>query len=484
MSYVIIPLRQHPELRDGAAAWFHQKWGIPEETYRESMDRCLTGARVPQWYLALDGDRIVGGCGVIENDFHPRRDLTPNLCALYVEEDHRGRGIAGDMLRRVCVDMAEAGIRTLYLLTDHEGFYERYGWEYLCPVQGDGEETPSRMYRHRQPLVLYGTQPTALQQQRVIKRDRPTRWLMGSMWALGVMLGLGALGIGQYGDGAALPPLTAALLTALGLGIFSALRVSSRRSRGDRQKMLCRQAALQGGTLTRIYPDRVEQRSSRWGEGLPLDGSLRLTEYPDLLVLERGAGQILLRGEDLTDSQAEEAAALIREALPPENRFLVGRFRGSRRAPMAPLSLAESPLCFEQVPAGYQPTAPDVPGTAAAAGAACLLCAGLLTALYSLTPWVWLDLLIFLLGTGGAAACFLWLFSLLLKRPGRETALLSFTGAGLGISRGGGHRFLDPGGIRAIRTGDGALILTPEGDYRLRWTDAKNRQQLEWLLFG
>ena len=27
--------------------------------------------------------------GVIENDFHDRKDLTPNVCAVYTEEDCR-----------------------------------------------------------------------------------------------------------------------------------------------------------------------------------------------------------------------------------------------------------------------------------------------------------------------------------------------------------------------------------------------------------
>ena len=44
-------------------------------------------------------------------------------------------------------DMKEKGISTLYLLTDHTAFYERYGWEFYCLAQGDGEEKPSRMYR-------------------------------------------------------------------------------------------------------------------------------------------------------------------------------------------------------------------------------------------------------------------------------------------------------------------------------------------------
>ena len=33
--------------------------------------------------------------------------------------------------------------------TDHTGFYERYGWEFLCMVQGNDEDELSRMYIHR-----------------------------------------------------------------------------------------------------------------------------------------------------------------------------------------------------------------------------------------------------------------------------------------------------------------------------------------------
>ena len=38
-------------------------------------------------------------------------------------------------------------ISPLYLITDHTGFYERYGWEFFCMVQGSDPE-PSRMYVH------------------------------------------------------------------------------------------------------------------------------------------------------------------------------------------------------------------------------------------------------------------------------------------------------------------------------------------------
>lgn len=150
MDASLLNLRERPDLLDRAAAWFHEKWGVPLEAYRESMERCLRREfPVPQWYLAVNGEKILGGLGVIENDFHDRKDLAPNVCAVYVEEACRRRGVAGALLNHACADMAAMGVSTLYLLTDHTSFYERYGWEFFCMARGDGEERPSRMYVRR-----------------------------------------------------------------------------------------------------------------------------------------------------------------------------------------------------------------------------------------------------------------------------------------------------------------------------------------------
>jgi len=149
MNYQIVSLADAPERMEQFAVWFHEKWSVPLEAYRESMRECLAGrGSVPQWYAAMRGEEILGGLGVIENDFHERCDLAPNVCAVYTEEAHRCRGIAGALLNHVCRDMHSRGVDTLYLVTDHTSFYERYGWEYLCDVNCDGGEV-SRMYIHR-----------------------------------------------------------------------------------------------------------------------------------------------------------------------------------------------------------------------------------------------------------------------------------------------------------------------------------------------
>lgn len=147
----ILKIREHSEAAEKAAAWFHAKWQISLEAYQESIGECLKHEEsVPQWYVAVENDEIIGGIGVIENDFHDRKDLTPNVCALYVEEEHRCKGIAGKLLQYVCDDMSSFGIDTLYLITDHTAFYERYHWTFLCMVQGDGEPQMTRMYVHKQ----------------------------------------------------------------------------------------------------------------------------------------------------------------------------------------------------------------------------------------------------------------------------------------------------------------------------------------------
>ena len=148
-DYKYITLKEMPSVKDKAAEWFHSKWGIPKEAYLECMEANLNGDTDYGWYLCLDGDKIIAGMGVIENDFHDRKDLTPNVCAVYTEEAYRCRGIAGRLLDIAVEDCRQKGISPVYLLTDHTGFYERYGWEFLCMVQGDGEPEMSRMYIHR-----------------------------------------------------------------------------------------------------------------------------------------------------------------------------------------------------------------------------------------------------------------------------------------------------------------------------------------------
>ena len=110
VGYRYITLREKPGLMNTAAEWFHSKWGVPTEAYLECMEAYLARETELGWFLCMDGDQIVGGLGVIENDFHDRPDLTPNVCAVYTEENYRCRGIAGKLLDMAVEDLRAKGI--------------------------------------------------------------------------------------------------------------------------------------------------------------------------------------------------------------------------------------------------------------------------------------------------------------------------------------------------------------------------------------
>ena len=180
MRYQIVNVREYPELASKAANWFHEKWGIPLAAYEESITACLTGSTpIPQWYLAVTpAGEIIGGLGAIENDFHQRIDLTPNVCAVYTEESWRGKGISRSLLNHVCADLAGFGITDAYLLTDHTEFYERCGWQFLCIAEENGGGQ-ARMY-HRTcgttggnsmaEVTLFDTMPDGSEIQKVTLR--------------------------------------------------------------------------------------------------------------------------------------------------------------------------------------------------------------------------------------------------------------------------------------------------------------------------
>lgn len=148
-KFDFVSLRQRPELLQTAAEWFHDKWGVPAAAYLDCMEAYLDKNTEYGWYLCLHEGQIIGGLGIIDNDFHDRRDLRPNVCAVYTREAFRGRGVAGRLLDLAVEDMRSNGVSPLYLVTDHTGFYERYGWEYLCEATSEGETNASRVYIHR-----------------------------------------------------------------------------------------------------------------------------------------------------------------------------------------------------------------------------------------------------------------------------------------------------------------------------------------------
>ncbi len=149
MDYQYVTLREKPQLMNQAAKWFHEKWNVEMEAYLRCMESYVCNESEYGWYLCLKDDQIIAGLGVVENDFHDRKDLTPNICAVYTEENFRCMSIAGTLLNKAVSDLCSKEIRPIYLVTNHIGFYEKYGWEFYCMVKCDNDSYLSRLYIYK-----------------------------------------------------------------------------------------------------------------------------------------------------------------------------------------------------------------------------------------------------------------------------------------------------------------------------------------------
>ncbi len=144
----IISIRQHPEYKDLAIKYFQEKWqSVLPEIYEDCINHSIDAkSPLPQWYVLEKGGAIIGGAGLITNDFVSRMDLYPWICAIYIEEQHRGNNYGSLLLDYAKTDAKEADFEYLYLCTGHIGYYEKYGFNYIGQGYHPwGEE--SRIYR-------------------------------------------------------------------------------------------------------------------------------------------------------------------------------------------------------------------------------------------------------------------------------------------------------------------------------------------------
>ena len=100
---------------------------------------------------ALNGDKFISILGLVENNcllgfialfkYEDGQDsnLTPWYASMYVKKEYRGNGYSKILNNEILKEAKELGYDKLYLKTDLENYYEKFGAKYLHDLN-DGEK--------------------------------------------------------------------------------------------------------------------------------------------------------------------------------------------------------------------------------------------------------------------------------------------------------------------------------------------------------
>jgi len=142
-NITVINLADEPEHIEQVSVWLWEEWakkdGIPLEEIIYRTKHSICKDKVPQTLIAKYNDELVGTVAIWYNDLKTRPDLTPWLAALYIKNEYRGKGIGTIMQEKCIEEVKKLGYDKLYLITDHENYYERSGWIFLemAPLKGN-----------------------------------------------------------------------------------------------------------------------------------------------------------------------------------------------------------------------------------------------------------------------------------------------------------------------------------------------------------
>src|SRR3954447_26954623 len=133
-SFSISDLREQPDFFDIVANRIWRAWwkdgGHPLEYITGRLRENLNPEPVPIALVAHDGAAFLGTSSVILSDLEERPHYTPWVAAVWVEPQHRSRGIGAALVARAAQHCFASGVNRVYLCTRpaRAGFYQRLGW--------------------------------------------------------------------------------------------------------------------------------------------------------------------------------------------------------------------------------------------------------------------------------------------------------------------------------------------------------------------
>lgn len=81
--------------------------------------------------VAIEDEKICGYCTVKKTDCIPNIPYTPYIGFIFVDEMYRGHRLSQQLIRYATDYLKRVGFNKVYLISDHENLYEKYGFRVI-----------------------------------------------------------------------------------------------------------------------------------------------------------------------------------------------------------------------------------------------------------------------------------------------------------------------------------------------------------------
>ena len=144
----IYDIRERQEFLREVAELTPKEWGKPtlseetlEEKIKKKISKIIQNFDNPLYckLILLDGNKLVGFISIFPEDGEERKDLSPWYATMFVKEEYRGNGYSKILNDAILAEARKRGFKRLYLKTDLQNYYEKFGAVFLDTLQ-NGEK--------------------------------------------------------------------------------------------------------------------------------------------------------------------------------------------------------------------------------------------------------------------------------------------------------------------------------------------------------
>jgi GNAT superfamily N-acetyltransferase len=125
----LVSLKVVPEHRQTLIDYVEKNWKPVFKPFTQIITDCFSGEHdLPQCYIMLKNAKIVGFYQLIKQELIERKDLSPWITCVFIDEQERGHRLSSKLLEHGRMIAGKLGCSKVYLTTDHIQFYEKFGF--------------------------------------------------------------------------------------------------------------------------------------------------------------------------------------------------------------------------------------------------------------------------------------------------------------------------------------------------------------------